>query len=29
MDNDLIFGTETSDMLTGGTPGDDVQLAAA
>src|SRR5690242_16617462 len=29
MDNDLIFGTETSDMLAGGNPGDDVQLAAA
>jgi VCBS repeat-containing protein len=29
MENDLIFGTETSDMLTGTAAGDDVQIAAA
>jgi VCBS repeat-containing protein len=29
MENDLIFGTETSDMLTGSAAGDGVQIAAA
>jgi VCBS repeat-containing protein len=29
MENDLIFGTETSDMLTGNDAGDRVQIAAA